>query len=128
MEAITVTPTPHWTVFKAKGDLSPGAVIAAISDHLPRVASPHIIWDLTEASMNRMTRADFAAIAEAVKGLNRKRGHAKTAFVGSSQNTLAVTFMYTGLATLAELAIEYAAFEAIAEAEQWIAKTKEAAT
>ncbi len=120
MEVITVTPRPGWSIFKAKGDLLRDDIIVAITTHLPQLAAPHIIWDLTEASMNRMTRADFAAVAEAAKSLNLKRGRAKTAFVGSSQDTLAVTFMYTGLASLAELAIEYAAFGTVAEAERWI--------
>lgn len=126
MEAITVTPSPGWSIFKAKGDLLRDDIIVAITTHLPQLVAPHIIWDLRDASMNRMTRADFAAVAEAAKSLNLKRGPAKTAFVGSSQDTLAVTFMYTGLASLAELPIEYAAFETMAEAERWVSEIQQA--
>jgi hypothetical protein len=120
MATIEVISASSWTLFRAKGDLSRDDIITAITTHLPDASSPHIIWDLLDASMHSMTQADFTAIAETSKSHNQTRGDAKTAFVGTTQETFALVCMYTGLASLDEISIEYAAFSSIEEAERWI--------
>jgi hypothetical protein len=95
-------------------------ILSAVADNFPNFRSQHIVWDLWDATMNRMVRSDFEAIAQTCKAINDNRGAARTAFVGASQETIALTCMYTGLAAEYGTNIEYGAFGSIDQAVEWV--------
>jgi hypothetical protein len=121
METVDVVTGGTWTTLRISGDARRPDIIAAIQTHLPKLTKPNVIWDLTDASMDTLGRADFEAIAIAAKASSQKRENAKTAFVGKSPEAFAMVCMYTGLAVLADVSVEYSAFRTLAEAERWIA-------
>ena len=122
MATVDVITGTAWTAFRLTGEVLRGDILAAIHAHFHHLPNPNVIWDLSAASIGTMNRADFEAIALAAKATNQKRKDAKTAFVGGSPETFALVCMYTGLAALAEVSVDYSAFHTLAEAEQWIAQ------
>ena len=102
------------------GQTCRGDIIAAVETFFPKLIFPDIIWDLSDASISSMVRADFEAIAQATKAHEGIRGHAKTVFVVSNPETFALICMYTGLAAMTEPDVDYSAFLALEYAEQWL--------
>ena len=109
-----------WTTFVARGKLQLEDFLGAIHGCFPELVHKDIIWDLSAASIDTMSRADFEAMIYAVKGYESVRGYAKTVFVGHTPETFALVCMYTGLAALAELNVDYTAFNKLEHAEQWL--------
>jgi len=121
MATVDVVAGRTWTTFRINGDANRSDIVAAVRAHFQNLTKPNVIWDLTDASIDTMGRADFEAIASATKANNQKRENAKTAFVGKNPEAFALVCMYTGLAVLADVSVEYSAFRTLEEAERWIA-------
>jgi hypothetical protein len=109
-----------WTTFVARGPLQLDDFLGAIHAFFPRLIFKDVIWDLSAASLDTMSRADFEVMICAVKGYEGIRGHAKTVFVTDSPATFALVCMYTGLAAMAELNVDYSAFSTQEHAERWL--------
>lgn len=109
-----------WTTFLVKGETCREDITGAVHAFFPRLIFPDVIWDLSAASISAMARADFEAIARAAKVYEQVRGHAKTVFVGSTPETFALVCMYTGLAAMTELDVDYSAFSTLEHAERWL--------
>ena len=115
-----VTVGAAWTTFAARGEIQLEDYLGVIHACFPKLVHKDIIWDLSAASISEMSRADFEAMIYAVKGYEGVRGYAKTVFVGHTPETFALVCMYTGLAALAELNVDYTAFNKLEHAEQWL--------
>ena len=114
-----------WTVFRLRNTIRRGDILQAISGHFHQLKSPDVIWDLTGCSIAEMNRADFEAIAAASKEYEGVRRGAKTVFVGSDPATFAAVCMYTGIAALSEINVDYSAFRSLEEAERWLICSRE---
>jgi hypothetical protein len=118
VEVITGT---AWTTFQVKGDPSAFDIVETLSAQIPHLPFPAVIWDLSEGSVSRMTRADFAAIGRVAREHSPRGGLVpKIAFVGSTSETFILTCMYSALAAMTDAQLEYRAFLSLAEAERWI--------
>jgi len=123
MAHVEVIAGTAWTTFRMKGDPSAFDIIKTISEQIPRLPFPAVIWDLSEGSVSRLTRTDFAAIGAAARKRRPERGITpKIAFVGSTSETFILTCMYSALAAMSDVQLEYRAFLSLAEAEQWISQ------
>lgn len=120
MAEIKVIVGLNWTTFLVRGETRRGDIIGAIHAFFPKLVFADVIWDLSEADISSMSRADFEAIALAAKVHTETRGHAKTVFVASNTETFALVCMYTGLAAMTELDVDYSAFTALEHAERWL--------
>lgn len=109
-----------WTTFIVSGQTCRGDIIEAVDRFFPKLIFPDVIWDLSDAYISTMSRADFEAIAQVAKAHVGIRGQAKTVFVGSTPETFSMVCMYTGLAALTETDVDYSAFLALEHAEQWL--------
>ena len=109
-----------WTTFLVRGETCRQDITGAIQTFFSKLVFTDVIWDLSEANISSMSRADFEAIARAAKAYEGIRGHAKTVFVASNTETFALVCMYTGLAAMAELDVDYSAFTALEHAERWL--------
>jgi hypothetical protein len=109
-----------WTTFVARGQIHLGDFLGAIHAFFPKLRFKDMIWDLSAASIDTMSRADFEAMICAVKGYESVRGYAKTVFVGKTPETFALVCMYTGLAAMAEIDVDYSAFLELEHAERWL--------
>ena len=117
---VEVTVSHAWTLFTVKNEICRNDIVQAIDAHFPNLASVDVIWDLSEASLAAMNRADFEAIAIATKKHEAKRQDARTVFVSSNPETFAAICMYTGIAALAEMTVDYSAFSTLEEGERWL--------
>jgi glucose-6-phosphate 1-dehydrogenase len=115
-----IVPGSACTIFRAKGDLSRDDFIVAITTHFPHLPSANIIWDITAASMSKINQTDIRKIIATAKVQSRKRDGAKTAFVGSTNETFALGCIYVALAAISEIAAQYYAFHALEPAELWM--------
>jgi hypothetical protein len=121
MATVDVIAGTAWTTFRVTGDASPEEVVKTISAQIPLLPFPAVIWDLSQGSLSRVTREDFAAIGAAAREGNRKKGKTpRIAFVGSTSETFALTCMYSALAAMTDSPVEYRPFLNLEEAEQWI--------
>jgi len=109
-----------WSTFCVRGQTCCGDIITAVDAFFPKLILPDVIWDLSDASISTMARADFEAIAQATKAYEGTRGYAKTVFVVSNSETFAMICMYTGLAAMTEPDVDYSAFLTLEHAEQWL--------
>lgn len=109
-----------WTTFVARGPLQLDDFLGIIHGYFPRLLFNDVIWDLSAASIATLSRTDFEAMICAVKKYEGVRGHAKTVFVGNSSETFALVCMYTGLAAMAEVNVDYYAFSTLEQAERWL--------
>ncbi|MFT3867662.1 MAG: hypothetical protein QM715_04090 [Nibricoccus sp.] len=120
MAKIEVVNGYGWTTFHVRGETCREDIASAIHAFFPKLVFPDVIWDLSEASIASMSRTDFEEIASAAKTYEELRGHAKTVFVASTPETFALVCMYTGLAAMTELDVDYSAFTALEHAERWL--------
>jgi hypothetical protein len=120
MAKIDVTLGFAWTTFHVWGETCREDIIAAVDTYFPKLIFTDVIWDLSGANISTMSRADFEAIAQATKAHEAVRGQTKTVFVTSNPETFALICMYTGLAAMTELAVDYSAFNKLEHAEQWL--------
>jgi len=109
------------------GDLTAEEVIYAIKNIYPASNSKYIIWDLTNASLSQMSRSDFEAIARTAKEsvASGLRQPGKTTHVVTSTAEYGLFRMYTSIAEMTGVPVEYSVFRTFEEARQWIAQDTE---
>lgn len=121
MATIDVATGASWTTFHVSGDVHRDDMLAAINNHYKQLTHLNVIWDFSTASVIRMSRADFEAVAAASRANSQGRNSSKTAFVGNTPETFAQACIYTSVALMADVSVDYSAFCTLEEAERWIA-------
>jgi len=111
-------------ILTATGDLTADEIIAVVRQHYTSGKIKDVIWDLTNASLQLISRPGFESIArvakEAVDSGGRKSG--KTAYIGTSDVNFGLLRMYTAIAEITGVHVEYYVFKSHSEARKWIAE------
>ena len=104
------------------GELNAEEVIAVIREYYPNGIVKDVIWDLSHATLQSISRYNFEAIAKATKEAiacgSRQGG--KTVFVGNVTSDYELLQMYTAIAEIADIRIDYNVFKTIEEARSWL--------
>lgn len=111
-------------ILTASGDLTSDEIIATVRQHYTSGKVKDVIWDLTNASLQLISRSGFEAIAgvakEAVDSGGRISG--KTAYIGTSDVNFGLLRMYTAIAEITGVEVKYYVFKSHLEARKWIAE------
>jgi hypothetical protein len=116
---------PDLVVFHASGPVTRDDILATVREYYPERVAKHIIWDFTPDGIETLTTEDMKAIATEVKATPTRRVGGRTAYVGSENFTYTLTCMYTAVATMAQIPVEYSVFRKISEAREWIARSEQ---
>ena len=83
-----------------------------------------VIWDLTDGSLQSITSDEFKTIAQAAKmaTLAGTRKDGKTVFVGNTTSEYNMIRLYTVIAEISGVPVEYNVFRTIEDAKCWIGK------
>lgn len=104
------------------GNITAKELIAVVLEHYPTGNVKDVIWDLTNGSLQSISKGGFKAIAQtskmAVASGSRQSG--KTAFVGSVDSEYKISRIYTVIAEVTGVPIKYNVFKSIEEAKYWI--------
>ena len=109
-------------IVNATGELTADEVISVVNEHYPSGVFKDVIWDLTHGTLQKISREGFAAIARATKkslaGGARQGG--KTAYVADKASEYGLMRMYTFIADMEGVPVDYHVFNTVQEARYWI--------
>lgn len=122
MAIIDITYKGTLLVVSVTGNISADEIVAVVTEHYPNGIVKDAIWDLTNGSLQSISRSGFQKIAKAsfasVAGGARQGG--KTAYVGSADVEFGLLRMYSAFAEMTGTHIKYNVFKSIEDAESWI--------
>ncbi len=104
------------------GELTADEVITVVERYYSNGTVMHVIWDLTNGSLSKISKDGFRDIAKATfKSLNSgARQGGKTVFVGTNDAEYGLMRMYSVIAELAGVPVKYSVFRTIKEARDWL--------
>jgi hypothetical protein len=110
-------------IISVTGDLTANEVIAVVEEYYSNGIIKDVIWDLTLGTMQSITGDGFKSIAKATKKVlaNGSRMGGKTVFVGNSIIEYDYFRMYTVVAEITGVDVNYNVFKTLEEAKNWIA-------
>jgi hypothetical protein len=120
MACISVRHESDLFIITVAGDLSFDEITATMRLHYTTKLPCDVLWDLSQGSLNSVTLEQFREVALVAKSLIRRRAGGRTAYVADQNVMFNLTCMYTALAVLAEIPIEYSVFKTVAEARAWV--------
>jgi hypothetical protein len=123
MAEIRFTQRDHWALFEAEGVLTVGEVVQTLRSVYPTLTSHYVIWDMTRTTDFDVTIEHCHEMARAAKAASEKRSGGKTAFVARDQVLFSIQCMYTAIATLEDIPIEYSVFHTMGEAVEWLLRS-----
>jgi len=122
MATIDIKTTGTLLILSASGKLTANEVIAVVNEYYPNGIVKDVIWDLTSGSLQSISNDGFRAIAkaarESVAGGFRQGG--KTAYVGVADVEFGLLRMYSAIAEMANVPIQYHVFKTMDDARRWI--------
>lgn len=122
MASITVETIDDITVFKVVGAASFDEIAGAIQNYYPKTTF-HIIWDLSNGSLDALSAEQFRAIVPiAKKYMSANRVDGKTVYVSSSDHIYGMLRMYATIAELGGMPYGYSVFRTFEEALEWLRK------
>jgi hypothetical protein len=122
MATIDITTSESLLILSVTGKLSADEVIAIVREYYPNGIVKNVIWDLTSGSLLSISNEGFRAIAkaakESVEGGFRQGG--KTAYVGLADVEFGLLRMYSAIAEMANVPVQYHVFKTMEGARNWI--------
>lgn len=105
-----------------KGNLLASDVIAVVTKQYPNPVVKNVIWDFTEGTVAKITKQGFTEIAGATLQVMKSgaRQGGKTAYVGLSDTDFGLMRMYSSMAEMAGIPINYSVFRTLDAAMVWI--------
>jgi hypothetical protein len=108
----------------AEDVLSVDRIIQTISECYPSLAGRSVLWNLTSADTNSLTREDFVSIASTVrKIMHGTEGRRKTAFAMADGKSYLTMCKYLNTAVSSRVPVEYAVFTNCKDAKKWLEAT-----
>ncbi len=109
----------------ATGNLTADEVMTVVNEYYPNGVVKDAIWDLTNGTLQSITRVEFEKIAKASKAVvsNGARQGGKTACVAGTLCDYGLMRMYTVIAEMACMYTDYHVFNTVVEAINWIKGT-----
>jgi len=126
MARISAVCEPDLFTITVEGDLTYEEIVATIRFYYSPALPADMLWDLSRGSLNTITVEHFRAVAALAKTVVQHRDGGRTAYVGGHDVVFSLMCMYTALAALADVPIEYSVFKTVFEARQWFAEQREA--
>lgn len=104
------------------GNLTADEVMAVVNEYYPNGAVKDVIWDLTNGTLQSISRDGFEKIAKASKAAvsNGARQGGKTAYVAGTLSDYGLMRMYTTIAEMAGMPTDYHVCKTVVEAINWI--------
>jgi hypothetical protein len=123
MATIDITIEGSLLIAAVTGDLSADEVVGVARDYYS-TGIKDVIWDLTNGSLNSISRQGFESIARVTKEIlsSGVRQGGKTVFVGTASAEFGLMRMYATIAELMGIAITYEVFRTIEEAKNWLSQ------
>ncbi len=123
MATITLFDKIHWVTLQAEGVLAKCDLIDAVERFYPQLADRYIIWDLSNVSLNELTEDDLIFLARYFRPQSQRRTGSRTAVVSAGDAMFVQACIYTAVAMLEEIAVDYFVFRTLAEAEEWMMRS-----
>ena len=108
------------TILTVHGTLTCDEVIATLDALHGNEVPLHLLWDMREADVSKITREDMDQIVAAEKQYVRLHGNGKTACVVQSELAFGRFRMYDALAELAGLTNTRRVFRSMDDAVRWL--------
>ena len=104
------------------GNLSSDEIISVVKEYYPTGKIKNAIWDMLEGSAVTIKQQGFRDIAKAAKKstANGFRQGGKTVYVGSKSVEYGICRMYTAIAEMTGVSVEYNVFRTLDEARAWL--------
>jgi hypothetical protein len=122
MAKIDIKIVDNLLIVSVSGELTAEEVIAVVDEYYPKGIVKDVIWDLTNGSLQSISREGFKAIAIAAKrsveGGFREGG--KTAYVGGAEVEYGLLRMYKTIAEMTGVPVKYDVFKTVEEVKNWI--------
>ena len=122
MPTCNITTEGDLLIITVTGKLTAEDVISVINEYYPNGIVQDVIWNLTDGSMSLISKQGFQNIASAaltsLKGGARQGG--KTVYVGLADVEYGLLRMYSAIAEMAGIPIEYRVFRTLEEARNWL--------
>jgi hypothetical protein len=111
-------------IITVTGSLSAEEIIAVKKNNYSAGNVAHVIWNLTNSSLSQISKSGFESIATATKTTlsDEYRQCCKTAYVASDTHDFGLLRMYSAIAEMVGITIDYNVFKTIDEAKNWIAQ------
>jgi hypothetical protein len=122
MAILDIKTVGNLLIVSVSGKLDADEVITVINEYYPNGIVKNVIWDLTNGSLLLISQHGFRRIAkaakESVEGGARQGG--KTAYVGLADVEYGLLRMYSAIAEMTGIPINYFVFKTFEEARVWI--------
>ena len=123
MASFEITAEGNLLIVSVAGNLTAHEVIAVVNEYYSNGQVKDVIWDLTHATLHAISQVGFRNIARAAKEslATGARSGGKTAYVDDSMVEYGLLRMYTTIAQIMEVPVQYNVFRTMAEARSWMA-------
>jgi hypothetical protein len=111
-------PEKNLTVLKVHGALTAREILQQVTESYK---TKLVIWDFRKTDFSLITQAEFATIAQFMRGLSCSREGGKTAFVGNGDSKLGLGHIYKERAEKESVPVEYKVCTSVKEAKKWLA-------
>ena len=122
MATIDIKIEGNLLIVSISGDLTTTEIISIIREYYPTGNAKNVIWDLTNGSLHLISNNGYKEIASAAKQAvaNGSRLGGKTAYVGNVDVEYGLMRMYTAIAEMTGVPIEYNVYKTLEKARSWI--------
>lgn len=121
MATIQFYPGSEYATFVVHGGLSFGEIIQTVGTYYNELRTPLVLWDLSDITYLDLDLVGCHRIADAAREKSWNRAGGKTAFVVTDAVPFATQCLYTAVAMLEDVPIEYSVFKTRQEAMAWFA-------
>ena len=119
---VVFEPQNQLTLFVCKGDIFADDIIDAFSYHYVHNPTRFVIWDLKQGSIAGINEADFQRIAQAALAVAKYRAGGKTCYIGDKNINYGLSRMYTQIAEMAQMPVQYGVERSMEGARNWLLK------
>ena len=110
------------TILAVKGVLTSQEIIGALAEFYEHDATPHLLWDFSEADLSGITSAHMEQIIAVSKSKAHIRPDGRTALVVQKDLSFGLSRMYETLADISQHPVAYRVFRDKDEAVAWLGK------
>jgi hypothetical protein len=124
LAAIDIIIEDRLLIVSVTGKLSADEVIAVVREYFSNGIVKDVIWDLTNGSLQSISRVGFEAIARAAKDALKSgsRQSGKTVFVGYATVAYDLMRMSPVVTDITDMYVEYNICETLEEARNWLVR------
>ncbi len=120
MAEISTTILGNMSIRKVIGIPTTKELVNALESYYASRPTKYILWDLSQANLNRLTAEDLKALVKAVKKFSHVRAGGKTAIVVSDDVSFGMGRMLEVFMELQNIPFQLRVFRDFSSASEWL--------